>query len=49
MEKGNQARLAERISKEIDERLGDEKGVIFERKISISEAKKLIPEIVKVF
>lgn len=43
--KGNQARLAERISKEIDERLGDEKGVIFERKISISEAKKLIPEI----
>ena len=45
--KGNQARLAERISKEIDERLGDEKGVIFERKISISEAKKLIPEICK--
>lgn len=45
--KANQARMTEKISAEIDEILGEEKGVMFDRKITVREAKKIIPEAIK--
>ncbi|WGE90262.1 MobV family relaxase [Actinobacillus genomosp. 1] len=45
--KESQAKIAERISKEIDEMLGEEKGLMFENKITVKEAKKIIPEAIK--